>query len=58
MRKGGKESEEISRDVRWRVGREVVKGYCDLVFEIEGDEKVLRGMERGEEEIRGLKSEV
>lgn len=58
MRKRAKQTEEITNDLTSRLATELVKAYSDLLFEIERDEKLLRGIQRRDEEIRRLKSQV
>lgn len=58
MRKRAKQTEEITSDLTSRLATELVKAYSDLLFEIERDEKLLRGIQRRDEEIRRLKSQV
>ena len=58
MRKRARQTEEITSDLTSRLATELVKAYSDLLFEIERDEKLLRGIQRRDEEIRRLKSQV
>ena len=58
MRKRANQTEEITSDLTSRLATELVKAYSDLLFEIERDEKLLRGIQRRDEEIRRLKSQV
>ena len=58
MRKRARQTEEIASDLTSRLATELVKAYSDLLFEIERDEKLLRGIQRRDEEIRRLKSQV
>lgn len=58
MRKRAKQTEEITSNLTSRLATELVKAYSDLLFEIERDEKLLRGIQRRDEEIRRLKSQV
>lgn len=58
MRKRARQAEEITSDLTSRLATELVKAYSDLLFEIERDEKLLRGIQRRDEEIRRLESQV
>lgn len=58
MRKRARQTEEITSDLTSRLATELVKAYSDLLFEIERDEKLLRGIQRRDEEIRRLESQV
>lgn len=58
MRKRANQTEEITSDLTSRLATELVKAYSDLLFEIERDEKLLRGIQRRDEEIRRLESQV
>lgn len=58
MRKRARQTEEITSDLTSSLATELVKAYSDLLFEIERDEKLLRGIQRRDEEIRRLKSQV
>lgn len=58
MRKSAKQTEEITSDLTSRLATELVKAYSDLLFEIDRDEKLLKGIQRRDEEIRRLKSQI
>lgn len=58
MRKRAKQTEEITSDLTSRLATELVKAYSDLLFEIDRDEKLLKGIQRRDEEIRRLKSQI
>lgn len=58
MRKRAKQTEEITSDLTSRLATELVKAYSDLLFEIDRDEKLLKGIQRRDEEIRRLKSRI
>ena len=58
MRRRARQTEEITSDLTSRLATELVKAYSDLLFEIERDEKLLRGIQRRDEEIRRLESQV
>ena len=58
MRKRARQTEEITSDLTSRLATELVKAYSDLLFEIDRDEKLLKGIQRRDEEIRRLKSRI
>ena len=58
MRERAKQTEEITSDLTSRLATELVKAYSDLLFEIDRDEKLFKGIQRRDEEIRRLKSQI
>lgn len=58
MRIHAAQNTDLANELIPNLATELVEAYSNLLFEIERDEKLLKGIQRREEEIHRLKSQI